>query len=162
MGSKHAWTTIVACTVASLLTTTAASAEDRPPTPGRDTAHRRKAAAQPPAVDETATPGKQHGNASFYAKHLDGRRTASGEAYDPGAMTAAHRTLPLGTKLKVVNPKNDRSVVVTVNDRGPMHKGRMLDVSSAAADQLGMKQSGVTRVETQVVAKPADGDATAR
>ncbi len=95
----------------------------------------------------------QHGNASFYSKHLSGRRTASGESYDPNALTAAHRTLPLGTQVRVVNPKNDRSVVVTVNDRGPIPKNRMIDVSSAAADELGMKQAGVTKVETQVVGR---------
>lgn len=110
-----------------------------------------RAAAAPntePSHDEThATTG----NASFYGHHLDGRRTASGERYDPEALTAAHRTLPLGTKLKVVNPKNDRSVVVTVNDRGPHHGDRMLDVSSAAAEQLGMRKSGVTRVHAEVL-----------
>jgi rare lipoprotein A len=94
-----------------------------------------------------------NGNASFYSRHLSGRKTASGERYDPEALTAAHRTLPLGTRVKVVNPKNDRSVVVTVNDRGPMHRGRMLDVSSAAADRLGMRKSGVTKVVTEVVGK---------
>jgi rare lipoprotein A (peptidoglycan hydrolase) len=96
------------------------------------------------------------GNASFYSHHLAGNRTASGERYDPAALTAAHRTLPLGTHLKVVNPQNDRSVVVTVNDRGPHHGNRMLDVSSAAADQLGMRKSGVTRVHTEVVHHDAD------
>jgi rare lipoprotein A len=101
----------------------------------------------------TSSDGRQRGNASFYSKRLSGHKTASGEAYDPNALTAAHRTLPLGTKVRVTNPKNDRSVVVTVNDRGPVPKGRMLDVSSAAADALGMKKDGVTRVETQVVGK---------
>lgn len=100
--------------------------------------------------------GRQHGNASFYSKHLIGRKTASGERYDPQALTAAHRTLPIGTQVRVVNPKNDRSVVVTVNDRGPAAKSRVIDLSGAAADELGMKKSGVTRVETQVVAR-ADG-----
>lgn len=96
-----------------------------------------------------STPAR--GVASFYAHFLSGRRTASGERYDPDAMTAAHRSLPMGTRLKVVNPKNDRSVVVTVNDRGPVPKNRMIDVSAAAAHELGMKASGVTRVETHVV-----------
>lgn len=108
---------------------------------------------------DTAAPGKgerhQRGNASFYSKHLSGRKTASGEPYDPKALTAAHRTLPLGTQVKVVNPKNDKSVVVTVNDRGPVPKNRVIDLSSAAADELGMKKSGVTRVETEVVGKTA-------
>ena len=103
-----------------------------------------------------ASHGGQHGNASFYSHRLTGRKTASGEPYDPNALTAAHRTLPLGTQLRVVNPKNDRSVVVTVNDRGPVPKSRVLDVSSAAADRLGMKKAGVTRVETQVIRKDVD------
>lgn len=99
--------------------------------------------------------GKQRGNASYYSKHLAGQKTASGERYDPKALTAAHRTLPLGTQIKVVNPKNDRSVVVTVNDRGPLPKNRVIDLSGAAADELGMRKSGVTKVETQVVGPAA-------
>ena len=69
---------------------------------------------------------RQNGNASFYAGHLTGRRTASGERYDPAAMTAAHRSLPMGTRLRVTNPKNDKSVVVTVNDRGRLPRGRVV------------------------------------
>lgn len=97
----------------------------------------------------------QRGNASFYSKHLTGRRTASGQRYDPKALTAAHRTLPMGTRVKVVNPKNDKSVVVTVNDRGPVPKNRVIDLSGAAAAEIGMKKSGVTKVETEVVGKTA-------
>ena len=108
-----------------------------------------------PAVPDEVVPAdhREQGNASFYAKHLTGRRTASGERYDPKAMTAAHRTLPMGTKLRVTNPRNQRSVVVTVNDRGRLPSGRVVDVSSAAADALGMKKNGVARVETQVVGR---------
>ncbi len=130
---------------ALLLTAAAARGEAAP-----DEAHR---AARSQRADDAAA-GRQHGNASFYSKHLSGRRTASGESYDPNALTAAHRTLPMGTRVKVVNPKNDKSVVVTVNDRGPMPKNRMIDVSSAAAHELGITKSGVTKVETEVVARP--------
>ena len=98
------------------------------------------------------------GKASYYARSLAGRKTASGERYDPNAMTAAHRTLPLGTQLKVTNPKNDKSVVVTVNDRGPVPKDRMVDLSNAAAKELGMTKSGTAQVQTEVVGK--DGGAT--
>ena len=91
------------------------------------------------------------GRASYYAHSLAGRKTASGERYDPDALTAAHRTLPLGTKLKVTNPKNERSVVVTVNDRGPVPKDRMVDLSNAAAKELGMTKAGTAQVETEVV-----------
>ena len=113
-----------------------------------------------PAVNGTArsaapTIVSEYGIASYYAHRLTGRKTASGEIYDPNALTAAHRTLPLGTQVKVLNPQNDRSVVVTVNDRGPTPKHRVIDVSSAAAEQLGMKRAGVARVETQVVGKTA-------
>jgi rare lipoprotein A len=111
--------------------------------------HHHKVTTEPTASSD----GRQVGRASFYSRKLAGRPTASGERFDPDALTAAHRTLPLGTKVKVVNPKNDKSVVVTVNDRGPVPKGRMLDVSPAAADALGMKKDGVTKVETQVVGK---------
>ena len=134
-------------------------AATRPVTlPGRRTAARRASARRRGADDLAAANDddghdRQHGNASFYSHHLHGRPTASGQAYDANALTAAHRTLPLGTQLRVVNPKNDRSVVVTVNDRGPFSKNRVLDVSSAAAHELGMKRAGVTRVETQVVGK---------
>jgi len=113
-----------------------------------------------------AKPGEpQHGVASSYSHRFTGRPTASGEPYDPAALTAAHRTLPLGTRLKVSNPANDRSVVVTVNDRGPHTKGRTLDLSHAAARELGITRPGVTRIETEVVAgssPSATGAASAR
>jgi rare lipoprotein A len=118
-----------------------------------------------PSTSTTTTKdGRQRGNASYYSRHLSGRRTASGERYDPMALTAAHRTLPLGTQVRVVNPANDKSVVVTVNDRGPVPKNRVIDVSGAAAEELGMKKAGVTKVETEVVAKTASpkADDTAR
>ena len=83
------------------------------------------------------------GRASWYA--IPGP-TASGETMNPKAMTAAHRSLPFGTKLKVVNPNNGRSVVVRINDRGPFIKGRELDLSLAAADKLGFRNAGVIKV----------------
>lgn len=81
----------------------------------------------------------QCGRASWYALHS---RTASGERMNPAAMTAAHRSLPFGTRLKVTNQKNGKSVVVRINDRGPFIKGRVLDLSRAAARQIGMVGSG--------------------
>ena len=110
-----------------------------------------KARAKAKAKGDGST--QRHGLASYYSKHLAGHKTSSGEPYDPKAMTAAHRSLPMGTRLKVVNPKNDKSVVVTVNDRGPVPKNRMIDLSHAAAKELGMTKSGVTKVETEVVGK---------
>ena len=85
----------------------------------------------------------QCGRASWYALHS---RTASGERMNPGALTAAHRSLPFGTRVKVTNQNNGRSVVVRINDRGPFVRGRMLDLSLAAAKQLGFISSGHTSV----------------
>lgn len=85
----------------------------------------------------------QCGRASWYALHS---KTASGERMNPAAMTAAHRTLPFGTKLKVTNKNNGKSVVVRINDRGPFIKGRMLDLSRGAARKLGFVGAGHTAV----------------
>lgn len=98
---------------------------------------------------------QRRGLASYYSKHLAGNKTSSGQRYDPNALTAAHRSLPMGTQVKVVNPRNDKSVVVTVNDRGPVPKNRMIDLSGAAAKELGMTKAGVTKVDTEVVGKSA-------
>ncbi|THU30750.1 septal ring lytic transglycosylase RlpA family protein [Niastella caeni] len=87
------------------------------------------------------------GKASFYADKFQGRPTASGEVFKQEKLTAAHRTLPFGTEVKVVNLANGRSVKVTINDRGPFAAGRILDVSKKAARKLGMLQAGVTTIE---------------
>src|SRR6187401_3284600 len=84
--------------------------------------------------------------ASYYGKELAGRRTASGERFNPGAMTAAHRTLRFGTRVRVTNSRNGRSVVVRINDRGPFVKGRSIDLSSGAARAIGMGSSGHIRM----------------
>jgi rare lipoprotein A len=86
------------------------------------------------------------GLASYYSNALQGRPTASGERYDRGALTAAHRGLPFGACVVVVNAENGRSVRVRVNDRGPYARERLIDVSEAAARELGMLQRGVARV----------------
>ncbi len=91
------------------------------------------------------------GSASYYAAKFQGRRTASGEAFDNNDMTAAHRTLPFGTKVRVTNPATGASVVVRINDRGPFTRGRLIDVSRAAADQLGMVASGHATVELALI-----------
>ena len=85
--------------------------------------------------------------ATYYGKEFAGRRTASGERFDPGAMTAAHRTLPFGTKVRVTNSRNGRSVIVRINDRGPFVKGRSIDLSSGAARAIGMGTSADVRIE---------------
>ena len=87
------------------------------------------------------------GKGSFYADKFQGRPTASGEKFDQHKMTAAHRTLPFGTKVKVTNLANGRSVNVTINDRGPFAPGRIIDVSKKAANKLGMVDAGVANIQ---------------
>ncbi len=91
------------------------------------------------------------GLASYYARKFNGRVTANGERYDPGKMTAAHPTLPFGTFVKVTNLANDKEVIVRVNDRGPFIKGRIIDLSRAAAEQLDMLEAGVVKVKIEEV-----------
>jgi rare lipoprotein A len=93
-------------------------------------------------------PFRESGLASWYGRKFHGRLTASGEVYDMHAMTAAHPTLPLPSYVRVTNPSNGREVVVRVNDRGPFHRGRIIDLSYAAAHRLGVSR-GVGRVEVQ-------------
>ena len=100
--------------------------------------------------DAFATGIKQFsGVAAFYSTDYRGP-TASGERYDPNKLTCAHRTLPFGTRVRVTDPKSRRSVVVTVNDRGPFTKGRMIDLSLAAAKALRMTGRGLMKVTAAV------------
>ena len=85
--------------------------------------------------------------ASFYHKKFEGRMTSSGTRYRSDSLTCAHRTLPFGTRVKVTNPENDNFVIVRVTDRGPFIKGREIDLSYAAADQLDIVRKGVAQVE---------------
>ena len=91
------------------------------------------------------------GVASYYAASLHGNRTANGERYNHKALTAAHRSLPFGTLLRVASTHNGRRVLVRVNDRGPFVRGRQLDLSGAAADRLSMRRRGTHRVRFEVV-----------
>jgi rare lipoprotein A len=93
--------------------------------------------------------------ASVYSEQLNGKKTASGERYDSSALTAAHRTLPLGAEIRVTNLDNGRSVRVRVNDRGPHVQGRIVDLSSRAAAALGIG-TGVARVRLEILSQPAD------
>ena len=94
------------------------------------------------------------GLAAVYSNRLHGRKTASGERYDRNALTAAHKTLPYGTRVKVTNNKNHKSVVLRINDRGPTQAGRILDISPRAAKALGMRPTAMAEV-TAEVATPA-------
>jgi len=96
----------------------------------------------------------QRGKATWYGGKFHGRKTASGERFDKRSMTAAHRTLPFGTIVRVTNLRNKRSVEVRINNRGPYGKGRIIDVSEAAARKLGMISAGVVPVTVEVVRLP--------
>lgn len=90
------------------------------------------------------------GMASYYGRELAGNRTASGERFDPADLTAAHRTLPLGSKVRVTNPRTGDSVIVRINDRGPFHGNRLIDLSEAAAREIGIRAAGRGMVEIAV------------
>jgi rare lipoprotein A len=94
-----------------------------------------------------------YGKASYYGKKFHGRLTSNGETFDMNKLTAAHRSLPFGTKLKVTNLKNSRSVVVRINDRGPFKATRIIDLSKGAATQLSMIGDGIADVKLEVIGK---------
>jgi rare lipoprotein A len=98
--------------------------------------------------DETSY--KERGNASWYGKKFNGYHTSNGEVYDMYAMTAAHKTLPIPSYVRVTNLQNGKSVVVRVNDRGPFHEGRIIDLSYAAAQRIGILQAGTGPVEVEI------------
>jgi rare lipoprotein A len=117
-------------------------------------------AAQPDAVDVAALDTDDYtdvlgeampgGVASWYGAELAGHRTASGERFDPGELTAAHRTLPLGARVRVTY--HGKSVIVRINDRGPYARGRVIDLSRAAAEQIGLRRAGSGHVELALLA----------
>ena len=122
----------------------------------------RPAAVTSPAVVANATPQmsspvqKQHskllkGVASWYGNQFDGRKTASGETFNQDEMTACHPSLPFGTEVRVVNLRNHKSVVVRITDRAELVKGRVIDLSHAAAEKLNMTSAGVARVSIEVL-----------
>ena len=94
----------------------------------------------------------QHGKASFY-HYVDSkiRLTANGEKFDSGKLTAAHKTLPFGTEVKVTNLKNNKSIIVRINDRGPFIKGRVIDITKHGAEQLDFIKSGIVPVKLEIV-----------
>lgn len=103
----------------------------------------------PPAKPRPEPSYQAQGKASYYASRHHGRRTASGERLNNNALTAAHRELPFGTQVRVTNLSNERSVVVRITDRGPHGRGRLIDLSQAAARQLDMLRAGVATVRVE-------------
>lgn len=112
-----------------------------------------KAAPAAPSATADATASANEGKVAYYGRKFAGRRTASGERFDPNALTMAHRSLPFGSMVRVTNVKNKKSVVVRVNDRGPTTPDRIGDLSHAAAKRIGMTRSGVAEVKLDVVGK---------
>lgn len=100
----------------------------------------------------------QTGKASYYASYFEGQRTASGETFSNSKLTAAHRSLPFGTKVLVTNLANQKTVIVTINDRGPFIKGRIIDLSQRAARDLGFYQQGLATVSIETVRQPVPAD----
>jgi rare lipoprotein A len=94
------------------------------------------------------------GHASWYGPQFNGKKTASGVIFDQSQLTAAHRNLPLGSRVRVTNLENEKSVEVEINDRGPFVAGRIIDLSRAAAKALGMLENGITRVRVELLALP--------
>ena len=108
----------------------------------------------------TAVPGKkdsnwigytESGKASYYALKFQSKKTASGELYDNAKKTAAHKKLPFGTKIKVTNIKNSKSVIVRINDRGPFVKGRIVDLSGSAFSSIANLDAGIIKVKIEVI-----------
>jgi len=105
----------------------------------------------------SAAAGAETGLAAVYSDRLNGRKTASGERYNRNQLTAAHKTLPFGSLVKVTNVKNQKSVTVRINDRGPTQAGRILDLSPAAAAKIGIHRLGMAEVSAQVTGQAPKG-----
>ena len=112
------------------------------------------AASAPAAPEKAASADSSEGKIAHYGKKFNGRKTASGERFNSSAMTMAHKTLPFGTMVKVTNIKNNKSVVVRVNDRGPSTPDRIGDLTSGAASKIRMIRSGVIDAKLEVVGQP--------
>lgn len=107
----------------------------------------------PKSVSQYRVASVRRGVASWYGPGFHGRRTANGERYNQHGLTAAHRHLPFGTKVRVTNLRNNRSVVVRINDRGPFSGGRIIDLSAGAAKQIGVFSSGVAPVKLEILGR---------
>jgi rare lipoprotein A (peptidoglycan hydrolase) len=134
---------LAACSPAPIYLSTPGQAAEKPEK------EKEKAIEEPGAASPSGewTLLTSHGVASYYGREFHGRRTANGEKFDMNAMTAAHRTLPFGTVVRVTNPANNKSVRVRINDRGPFVSGRDIDLSYAAAKAIGLLSVGPVKIE---------------
>ncbi len=103
------------------------------------------------AISTTQSVYAEEGIAAYYSDVFQGKKTASGELYDRDKLTAAHKTLPYGTKVKVIHLKNDKSVIVTITDRGPFTKKRIIDLSYAAAQEIELIKVGISKVRLEIL-----------
>ena len=121
-------------------------------TPSNDSS--RKTSIESDGQKKSSNEANKHalnGTASWYGSRFHGKKTASGEIYDQNKLTAAHKTLPLGSKARVTNLDNGNTVVVEINDRGPFVKGRIIDLSRAAAGALGLVETGTAPVKVELI-----------
>ena len=121
----------------------------------QDSSARESATTSAPTRSSEMTDKTETGLAAVYSNRLHGRKTASGERYDRNALTAAHQTLPFGTRVKVTHNKNKKSVILRINDRGPTQAGRILDISPRAAKALGMRPTAMAQVTAEVTTPAA-------
>jgi len=103
------------------------------------------------AVNNTAASGYQSTTVSYYADKFEGKKTASGETYRHSKMTAAHKSLPFGTKVEIINSENSKTVIVTINDRGPLKDSREFDLSQGAFKKIGNLSSGILKVRYKII-----------
>ena len=153
MHKQMAWGGIVGITLLGCIAGCSLKKEPVPLPPVPQVHEKAAPAPAPQAKEEAAPAGKpettQVGTASWYGPGFQGQETASGETFDQHALTAAHRTLPLGTEATVTNLETGQSVTVTITDRGPYVQGRQLDLSQAAAKQIGLTKKGVAKVKIE-------------
>jgi rare lipoprotein A len=153
---RKGMTRVVALSLIGLMGAAPAQALDLTGNPRLESLENAVAQAFDDSVTAPQTPQQSfeavgQGEASYYGNELAGNRTASGERFDPHALTCAHRSLPLGTMLRVTNLSNGRSVLVRVNDRGPFTRGRILDMSIEAARNIDMVRTGKALVRLEIV-----------
>ena len=144
---------LLAASAAALLLATASLSQAQPASAPAASAAPAPAPAAAAAPEKASTADSSDGKVAHYGRKFAGRKTASGERFNPNAMTMAHKTLPFGTMVRVTNLKNKKSVVVRVNDRGPSTPDRVGDLTTGAGRKIGMLRAGVIDAKLEVVGK---------